>query len=203
MCILQYFKVSFSFKTHLSAHEHKAPFKTTWGNQVTCAFAGSHHASAYPKDLTPLWGSKITAFKANRDHICSSCLSSMDHSDPLHSGSPTVVQLTFQSNSPSYLGQPRRPVGRQQRQGRGTSWLELSWDLTKAGERRVGESVSWTLLSGKAGDPHIYSAFLSREEGSGGGPVAHETSHGSPHSTTTGPSMLHLGVLAKLCSPQI
>jgi len=118
-------------------------------------------------------------------------------------GSPTVVQLTFQRNSPSYLGWPGRPAGRQRRQGRGTSWLESSWDLSKAGERRVGESLSWTLLSGKAGDPHIYSAFLSREEGCGGGSAAHGTSHGSPHSTTAGPSTLHLGILAKLCSPQI
>lgn len=120
-----------------------------------------------------------------------------------HSASPTIVQLTFQCNSPSYLGQPRRPAGRQQRQGRGTSWLVLSKDLSKAGEMRVVESLSWTLLSGKARDPHIYSAFPSREEGSRGGPAAHGTSHGSPHRTTTGPSTLHLGMLAKLCSPQI
>lgn len=114
-----------------------------------------------------------------------------------------LFQLTFQHNSPSYLGQPRRPAGRQQRQGRGTSCLVLSEDLSEAGEMRVVEILSWTLLSGKAGDPCIYSAFLSREEGSREGLAAHGTSHGSLHRTTTGPSTLHLGMLAKFCSPQM
>lgn len=127
----------------------------------------------------------------------------MAHLHPHHSAFPTIVQLTFQNNSPSYLGQPRRPAGRQQRQGRGTSWLVLSEDLSEAGDMRVVEILSWTLLSGKAGDPCIYSAFLSREEGSREGPAAHGTSHGSLHRTTTGPSTLHLGMLAKFCSPQM